>query len=523
MTKNKKFITIFLSLSIFLALPQPIFSMNKFETMFTSILGNEKKQTYKFVLYFNNQSITKNKKLLMKMFNCYALAKVPGISDETIKENLLLYQFYGRMVPENILSLTKDDFKKIEKYYNKKNIENLINSDIKDYDKFIEKIISFYGENIKELKQYIKYLKQNKADEFYIKIFDKTKNRNKTKISCLKKEELSEKRKIEEGKKAAIKEIYVAKSLINKNKKYIEKIKKTSTKENFKKFIKSCDIEEFFKNSIGDSIISSLPEELELTFNMDYLYLNENHLSLYVPFVLYTLGDLLKEDKQNKVAQDILKKTKEHLKKEIEDRVANFFFKFSSSSLVRFCPIKAIDWKENKNNVEKSIKCRFDFDNKKELNLIKKYLTSKKFKEKLKSNLTEKNFEKFKNKIIKKIEESVKIKKELLEKENVEKQIEYIKNNKKKEIEEKKENLKKTNQPKTIEKEIKKAEKFLKNKNKIKEIAEENYKKMKKDFNIYKKNVDEGVKLIKKISFEDFKTIYEAIELTDINMENFAF
>lgn len=103
MTKNKKFITIFLSLTIFLALPQPIFSINKFNIIFTSILGNEKKQNYKFVLYFNNESIPKDKKLLMKMFNCYASTKVPGISDETIKENLFLYQFYGQKVPEEIL------------------------------------------------------------------------------------------------------------------------------------------------------------------------------------------------------------------------------------------------------------------------------------------------------------------------------------------------------------------------------------------------------------------------------------
>ena len=522
MTKNKKFITIFLSLSIFLALPQPIFSMNNFKTMFTSILGNEEKQNYKFVLYFDNESMIEDKKLLMKIFNCYALAKVPGISDETIKENLLLYQFYGYKVPEEILSLTKEDYKKIDKYYNKKNVENLVNSNFEDYNRFIQKIVSFYKENIDELKRYIKYLKENKTDDFYAEFFDKIKNRNKTKISYLKAKEENKKQKIHKGKKAAIKEISIAASLINQNKKYIEKITKKLTKEKFKKFMKSCNIEEFFKNSIDDSIISCFPEELELTFSMNYSYLDKNHLSLYVPFVLYTLGDLLKEDEQNKVAQNLLKKTKKRFKREIKNGMFNFF-DFTSSSLIRFCPINAISWEQNENNTSESLKCRFDFDNKKELNLIKKYITSKKFKDRLKINLSEKSFKKFKNEIIKKIKESLKLKKEFLEKENVEKQIEYIKTTKKRNIEENKENLKKTNQPKITEKEIKKAEKFLNDKSKIKETAEENFKKMKKDFDIFKKNVNKGINQMEKISFENFKTICDTIELTDVNIENFAF
>ncbi len=521
MTKNKKFITIFLSLTIFLALPQPIFSMNKFKTIFTPILGNEKKQNYKFVLYFNNESIPQDKKLLMKMFNCYALTKVSGISDETIKENLFLYQFYGQKVPEEILLLTKEDYKKIGKYYNKKNIENLINGDVKDYDEFIKKIISFYNKNISELKKYIKYLDQNETDDFYIEIFDKIKNRDRIQISCLKEKELNKKQKIEKGKKAAIKEKAIAESLIDQNKKYIEKIKENSTKENFKKFIKSCDIEEFFKNSIDGSIISCLPEELELTFLIDYSYLNENHLSLYIPFVLYTLGELLREDKQNEIAQNILKKTKKEFKENIKTWLMNFF-DFSDSSLIRFCPLKPTCWKANKNNKQKLLKCRFNFENKKELNLVKKYLTSKKFKDRLITNLTEKNFEKFKNELMKKIKKSIKIKEEFLEKENAEKQIENIKNNKKRDIKENKENLNKTKQPKTTEKEIKKAEEFLNNENKIKETAKENFNKMKKNFDIYKKNVNEGKKIMNKISFNDFKTVYNTIKLTDVEIKNFA-
>ena len=75
---------------------------------------------------------------------------------------MFLNQFYGYRTSDENLLLTNKDFKKIKKYYNIKNSENLIKSKIKNYDEFMNKIISLYNKNNKKLKQYIDYLEQNK-------------------------------------------------------------------------------------------------------------------------------------------------------------------------------------------------------------------------------------------------------------------------------------------------------------------------------------------------------------------------
>ncbi len=531
MTKNKKIIAAFLGLNLFLTMPAISLAKKntQFKNLFETTIGNNQKNKYNFRLYCNTIDLNEyNTDLLDKLFTCYLVLKVPGMKDDTIKSSFFLDQFTEKSNNDRSLFLNDEELKKINKYYTKEKVKNLIEGNIENYAQLINKVVSIYDKNINEIKKYAEFLKDIKTDESYLEILEQIENRNREKIDLLKnnEEELTEKEKLEKAKEAVRDEVKVAEILVDRYNEEKEEIKNISI-ETFKKFLKGFQLDDFLKDKKAKIFWEKSDYDnysnLKIKISLEEINGKEIYDDFLPSFFAKCLYDTLKNDTKNKAAQNFIKKNKEKLKKKDKDKI----YYINQNEIIKKYPIGLRyahkDHKNRKNLI-------FSFEsikNIKEAKMIVDYMNSKKFKENLKKNLKEENFEKYKNEVIEFIEKNRKYKnykKQKNKTNTLEKEIENIIKRKKERIKDNEERLKKEKNPihiKSKKRSIKKDKEYLKDKKQIKEdalYALENKKHSKdKTYN----RAEKWINKFKKISAKNLKKICDTYEITKAKIERY--
>lgn len=529
MIKNKKIISIILSLNIFLALPCVSFAKKNnrhFESILTNVKNNSKK-LYRVPLHFNPKDLNENEhNLLNKIFVYYLSSKVPNISDKTIKESFFTQQFKENRYEGNGLNLflNYDELKKFKKYYTKEKIKTILKEDVKNYNQLLSKVISFYDKNIDDLKQYRNYLKGKKTDSFYIKHSKKIEDRNNITIDPTKNEEvLTEKEKLEKAKETCKNDYIVAGLLINKYEKQKKELKKI-TKKKFQNFKNSC---ENLDNLLEEKDFKIIRKDFD-TLNLDLSYfINfKNVESIYVDismeFIAKCLYNVMKKDKENKIIQNYIKKNKEKIDKENKNNKKDEDCCTHYKDYKEIIPLEIYIMKGNyfSNDL---ILTFCEIENVKEAKAIVKCLKSKEFKE----EFNKKNFEKFINRVLEIAYKYKKHNEEKIKTSSLEKEIKKIKKQKKDSIKNIEKDLKKleknTNKNyyniKSKKRSLAKEKKYLKDEKQIREDAKEKLEKKKFSKFDSRRDVDIWIKKIKNISYKGFKEIYETIDQKKIEIK----
>ena len=533
MTKNKKVIAAFLGLNLFLAVPTISLAKenNQFKNLFETNIGNDQKHVYNIRLYYNTSYLNEyNTNLLEKLFLYYLSSKVPGIEDETIKASFFLNQFSEKSKNSHSLFLKNNEVKKINKYYTKEKVKDLLEGNIENYNQLNKKVISLYDKNINEIKEYIKYLKNIKTNESYLKILEQVENRNREKINFLNndEEELSEKEKIEKAKEIVGDEIKIADILIDQYE-YEKKEIKSIPKEIFKKFLKDYQIEEFSEDKNAKMLQEKNAYDnysnLNIRISLEGISINEIYENFLPPFFAKCLYDTLKNDTKNKVAQNFIKRNKEKYEEKNKKRKNKIYY-INPTELINKYPMGLrahMDYRNKQNIlfVFESVK------NVKEAKMIVDCINSKEFKENVKKNLKKENFEKHKNEAIKFIEKNRKYKNHKKQKNksnSLEKEIENIKITTREKIRDYEERLKKEKNPRRIKskkRSIKKAKEYLKNYEQIKEDAMCNLEDRKDTKDNTYKEAEKWINKLKNLSNKDFKKICKDYEITKAELKKY--
>ncbi len=533
MTKNKKIVAAFLGLNLFLAMPTISLAKesNQFKNLFETTIGNNKKHVYNLKLYYNTSYLDEyNTDLLDRLFLYYLSSKVPGIEDKTIKASFFLNQFNEKSKNNRSLFLNKEEEKKINKYYTKEKVKDLLEGNVENYNQLNKKVVSLYDKNINEIKEYIKYLKDIKTNEAYLEILRRIENRNREKIDFLKndEEELTEKEKIEKAKEIIKDEIKIAEILIDRYE-YEKKEIKNIPKKTFKKFLKDYQIEEFLKDKNAKILYGKNNYDnysnLNIKISLEEIDVNEIYNNFLPPFFAKCLYETLKNNTKNKVAQNFIKRNKEKYEEENKKRKNKIYY-INQNELLNKYPMGLrahIDYR-NKQNIVFVFE---SIESVKEAKMIVDCINSKEFKENIKKNLKRENFEKYKSEFVKFIEKNRKYKNHNKQKNKpntLEKEIEDIKKTKRKNIKDYEESLKKEKNPQRIKykkRSIKKAKEYLKDDKQIKEDAMYNLENRKDTKDSTYKEMEKWINKLKKLSDKDFKNICKDYEIIEAELEKY--